>query len=727
MNYIFSGVIGMENQVKLTKEFKLKGDFTPPSFDEWKDKVIADLKGASYAKKLITNTYEGISLQPIYTRADIENLPLVDGKPGFTEYVRGTKASGYLGNGWEVCQEIPYSDADEFNSALISDINRGQNSINVILDSATQLLIDADYAEMSKVGDKGLSISGLSSFSRAFDNVDIEKYPLHIQTGFVALPMLMILSAYVNKTGKQLNNIKGSVEADPIGYIATEGKLPLNFNSILDKMKIAIEWTHKYAPGIRTIGISGLPYNNGGASAVQELAFVMSTAVEYINSLLDKGVNVNDIANNMRFTFAIGPNYFMEIAKLRAARVIWSNILDSYGADTESKKIVIHGRTSKFNQTMYDPNVNMLRTTTEAFSAIVGGIDSLHTNTYDESYSVPGEFSRRIARNTQIILKEEAHLNNVIDPAGGSYYVEWLTNEIANNVWQQFKLIEEKGGMLSALKTGYIQDEINKIADVKTMDIRKRKNVLVGTNSYANTKENKPDFKLPDYKNLFTKRAEFLQKFRVSGNSDKHAAILDKLNSMVDLNTLEIIDIGTEAVLAGATLGEISHFARINTEEAESVKPLNIYRAAEVFEKIRNSLFDIEEKNGSKPKVFLATMGSLKQFKVRADFSRSFFELAGFDIIYPNGFSTTEAAVDSAIESRADAVIICSTDDEYPEIVPELTKGVKDRNGNTNVILAGFPKEQIEAYKQSGVDDFIYLGCDAYGILSNLINKILNK
>ncbi|MBU1097770.1 MAG: acyl-CoA mutase large subunit family protein [Bacteroidetes bacterium] len=717
----------MENQVKLTKEFKLKGDFTPPSFDEWKDKVIADLKGASYAKKLITNTYEGISLQPIYTRADIENLPLVDGKPGFTEYVRGTKASGYLGNGWEVCQEIPYSDADEFNSALISDINRGQNSINVILDSATQLLIDADYAEMSKVGDKGLSISGLSSFSRAFDNVDIEKYPLHIQTGFVALPMLMILSAYVNKTGKQLNNIKGSVEADPIGYIATEGKLPLNFNSILDKMKIAIEWTHKYAPGIRTIGISGLPYNNGGASAVQELAFVMSTAVEYINSLLDKGVNVNDIANNMRFTFAIGPNYFMEIAKLRAARVIWSNILDSYGADTESKKIVIHGRTSKFNQTMYDPNVNMLRTTTEAFSAIVGGIDSLHTNTYDESYSVPGEFSRRIARNTQIILKEEAHLNNVIDPAGGSYYVEWLTNEIANNVWQQFKLIEEKGGMLSALKTGYIQDEINKIADVKTMDIRKRKNVLVGTNSYANTKENKPDFKLPDYKNLFTKRAEFLQKFRVSGNSDKHAAILDKLNSMVDLNTLEIIDIGTEAVLAGATLGEISHFARINTEEAESVKPLNIYRAAEVFEKIRNSLFDIEEKNGSKPKVFLATMGSLKQFKVRADFSRSFFELAGFDIIYPNGFSTTEAAVDSAIESRADAVIICSTDDEYPEIVPELTKGVKDRNGNTNVILAGFPKEQIEAYKQSGVDDFIYLGCDAYGILSNLINKILNK
>jgi methylmalonyl-CoA mutase len=727
MNYIFSGVIGMENQVKLTKEFKLKGDFTPPSFDEWKDKVIADLKGASYEKKLITNTYEGISLQPIYTRADIENLSLVDGKPGFTEYVRGTKASGYLGNGWEVCQEIPYGDADEFNSALISDINRGQNSINVILDSATQLLIDADYAEMSKVGDKGLSISGLSSFSRAFDNVDIEKYPLHIQTGFVALPMLMILSAYANKTSKKLNNIKGSVEADPIGYLATEGKLPLNFNSILDKMKIAIEWTQKYAPGIRTIGISGLPYNNGGASAVQELAFVMSTAVEYINSLLDKGVNVNDIANNMRFTFAIGPNYFMEIAKLRAARVIWSNILDSYGADTESKKIVIHGRTSKFNQTMYDPNVNMLRTTTEAFSAIVGGIDSLHTNTYDESYSVPGEFSRRIARNTQIILKEEAHLNNVIDPAGGSYYVEWLTNEIANNVWQQFKLIEEKGGMLSALKTGYIQDEINKIADVKTMDIRKRKNVLVGTNSYANTKENKPYFKFPDYKNLFTKRAEFLQKFRVSGNSDKHAAILDKLNSMVDLNTLEIIDIGTEAVLAGATLGEISHFARINTEEAESVKPLNIYRAAEVFEKIRNSLFDIEEKNGSKPKVFLATMGSLKQFKARADFSRSFFELAGFDIIYPNGFSTTEAAVDSAIESRADAVIICSTDDEYPEIVPELTKGVKDRNGNTHVILAGFPKEQIEAYKQSGVDDFIYLGCDAYGILSNLINKILNK
>jgi methylmalonyl-CoA mutase len=443
-----------------------------------------------------------------------------------------------------------------------------------------------------------------------------------------------------------------------------------------------------------------------------------------MNRLSDKGLGVNRIAKQMRFTFGVGSFFFMEVAKFRAAKMLWSKITEAFGVDEENRKMTIHARTGLFTQTKFDPYVNMLRTTTEAFSAVVGGIDSLHTNTFDELFGLPDQFSRRIARNTQIILDEESHLTNLIDPAGGSFFVEKLTDEIAKAAWKEFQTVEEKGGIIKALEENYVQNEIEKVWQNRKKDIAKRKSVIVGTNMYANLKEEIKSKNEPDYEAIHKKCSEYLQKLRTSGNTNKHQSILEKLQRLVDESSEKAIDTAAEAILEGATIGEISKASRANAGNGITIKKLKQRRASEFFESLRDKADEIKLKRGSRPKVFLATMGSLKQYKRRADFSQGFFEIAGFEIEYPNGFSTTDEAVKAANESNADVVVICSTDETYPELVPAIAKGIKEIKQDVTLVLAGYPKEQIEEHQNSGIDEFIYLGCDAFELLNKILEKI---
>ncbi len=479
----------MSQEVKLGDKPDLIKDFPVLSFDDWKKQVEKDLKGESFDKKLITKTYEEINLQPLYTSNDIKDLPQINNFPGFQNYLRGSNVSGYTSRSWEIAQEYNQALPEDLNEALRSDLKRGLNSINIVLDNPTKLGIDADQSKAGEVGKDGLSISGVRKMQVLFKDIDLTNQPINISCGFSALPITLLFTAYANETRTSLMNIKGSITSDPYEYLLTKGDLPISLNQIFDEMKLSTELMIKSNSPIKTIGVSGLPFNNAGANAVQELAFTLATAVEYLNEMISRGLKADDVAKRIKFTFGIGSFYFMEVAKLRAARLLWSKILEAYEVKEENRKIFIHGKTSQFNQTFFDPFVNSLRTTTEAFSAIVGGVDSLQTNAYDESFNIPDDFSRRLARNTQIILKEESHLDQVIDPAGGSFFVEKLTDDIANAAWKLFQTIEEKGGMLKAIQSGFVQDEIAKIADVKKKDFAKRKSVLVGTNMYANPKE----------------------------------------------------------------------------------------------------------------------------------------------------------------------------------------------------------------------------------------------
>jgi methylmalonyl-CoA mutase len=526
--------------------------------------------------------------------------------------------------------------------------------------------------------------------------------------------MMTALVALLEREGKSGDKIKGSIGTDPLGFLALHGALPFSMEVAYNRQAQTVRWAAENAPHIKTVGVSGIPYHNAGASAVQELAFALATAVEYIDRMTEQNLSIDQVAGSMRFTFAVGPFYFMEIAKLRAARILWAKIVEAYGGNKESQKMTIHGVTSYFNQTMYDPYVNMLRTTTEAFSAVVGGVDSLQTNPFDETFGPADEFSRRIARNTQIILDEETQLDQLIDPAGGSYYVEKLTHEVAEKAWALFREIEKRGGMLKALIDGYPREEIDAVAAKRKKDLAKRKSVLVGTNTFADIKEKKLESKTPDYDAVRKTRTQQMKTYRDAASKDQISDALSRI-------TASPVEAAVEALTAGATIGEI--FAAFGTGQSPEIKPLNIYRAAEMFEELRDAVAAYEAKTGAKPKLFLANMGPLRQYKPRADFTRGFFETGGFDIIYPKGFETSEAAVDAALQSQAPVVVICSTDDTYPELVPPITKGLKEKNPDIIVVLAGYPKDQVEAHKQAGVDEFIFLGADAHQILSNVLTR----
>lgn len=705
---------------ELPQKFSLLDDFPIPAIEEWKEKVNNDLKGLPY-EKLKTKTLEEIELKPIYTKNDLQDFLLADQFPASNNNIRGSLAGGYINDSWLVSQNVSYGDPEEFNSALKKDLNRGQTAILMSLDKATQLGLDADYAKTEDVGIGGVSISGLNSFSRALSGVNIQKNPIFIAAGFSSISLLSLLNAYCKKENINIKNVSGSVEADPIAYLVSEGKLPVSLDFTLEQMAAAIIWSKKNAANIKTVNVSGLVYADSGANSVQELSFVLATANEYIKQMLSAGLSINDIVKSMKITMGIGSSFFTELSKFRAFKLIWKNLLEAYEINKNCIDVHIHAVTTSFNKTLFDPHVNILRTTTEAFSAIMGGINSLYVSPFDEIFSLPNDFSRRIARNTQIILSEESHFSTPIDPAGGSYYVEVLTKEIAQAAWKQFQEIEKNGGMIQSLRDGKIQSSIEATNETRNKLIAKRRSVIVGTNMYANPTETPIKPKIFDNKKLQSQRAQFLQRFRTSGEQSRNTLIIEKLNSLVDEKSEAIIDISTDAIMAGATLGEITHSFRAKVEESFEVKTIEPRRAAESFENIRLKMNEIAIGNTPKPKVFLATLGSLTQFKARADFSRGFFEVAGFDIVYPNGFDTVDQAVKETINSGATISVICSTDENYVEVVPEYAKKLKENNSNFTIVLAGFPKDKEEEYRGYGVDEFIFLGADVYSILSKLV------
>jgi len=712
------------SDIKLSENVNIKESFPVPSFEEWKAQVEKDLKGASFEKKLITKTYEGIDLNPIYTKKDIENLEFINSLPGDKNNVRGNCSSGYHKKTWNVNQEINVADVDEFNRSLTEALNNGQNSINVSLDTATKLGLDADYASTDQVGDCGVSISGIKSLGRALKKVDINSFPIYLDAGFNSIPFLALLNSHLTENKLDSSNLKGAITSDPIHHLCEHGELPINMSFSFDMMKLAVDWSKENAPNLKVIGINTLSYTNSGANSVQELAFAMSTLVYYLNEMIERKIDVNQIINKIQFTFGTSTNYFMEIAKYRAARILITSVAKEYGIDSENIEINIAAETSTFYHTKNDPYVNLLRSTTQTFSAILGGVNNITTSTFDEEIRIPDNFSRRIARNTQTILREESHLDQVIDAAGGSYYIETLTDQLAKEAWQNFKKIENNGGIFEELKTGTIQNSISEVVQQREKDINKRKSVIVGTNMFADINETKLQDRKFNQKAFQEKRAEYLKKYRLNGSEETHNNIMSRLNSIHSNNSIDIIDQMTEAYSDGATLGEITSALTSSHKKNIVIDKLSTRRSSENFEELREKAIQYNLKNDSLPTVFLANMGTVKEFKARAEFAKGFFEVGGFEIIYPNGFTSTDDAVNSAIDSKSSIVVICSTDDKYEETVPEFCKVIKSKNQDIQIILAGYPKDKIEEYKKVGVDDFIFMGADAMKILNSLHVKI---
>lgn len=687
---------------KLETDLDLTGDFSPATYQDWKKEAESSLKGASFEKKLITATYESIDLQPIYTRLDLEALPYLDARPGFFPYTRGTQAAGHTPAGWEICQQIDAPLPVDFNRELQAALSQGQNSINLVFNRAGQ--------------SGGVSIADLNDFSTALQGIDLVKYPLHIDAGLFGLEAFMMLHAHCSTHGIEISATKGSIGGDPIGDWAISGKLPIDLESAFNRQAFLTRAAALLTPRMKPVAISGLPFHQAGVDSAGELAICLAGTVAAIDRLLDRGLCLEDVARGLRLSLAIGPFFFMEIAKLRAARLLWARVIEAYGGKPETGKITIHAVTSGFNQTRYDPYVNMLRATTEAFAAVVGGADSLQVLPFDHLTGQANPFSRHIARNTQLILREESHLQELIDPAGGSYYLEKLTAEVAQKAWAAFQDIERQGGLIGALEKGYVQDLIAKKAGQRQADLARRKTILVGTNAYAQVGEEPLTGQTAGRPQPMSRRAV--------NPAGAYAARLTDLGEIAGMPIGDAIQTGSRALESGANLEELFNAVTPGASPSLGIKPLLIHRLADSYEALRDRVGASREKTGSIPRVFLLTMGPLSQHKARADFSQGFFSIGGFEVIYPEGFLTLAEAVVAASASGAQVKVICSTDDSYREIVVPLARALKEKSPASLVILAGNPGDQAEVFRQAGIDEFIYLGADVPQILSGILDKI---
>lgn len=674
---------------------RLLTEFPAPTFEQWREEVVRLLKGAPFEKKMLAATYEGITLQPIYTADDVKDLPFQDSLPGEWPYLRGTEPLGKRVAGWLVAQELPFPDAKAFNEAVRHDLERGQNCVNLVLDAASRHGLDPDQAEAAQVGQGGLSFSTYADAVQALEGVDAS-LPIALAASAGAVPAAALLVAALKAKKADLSKAQLSLGFDPLGALASKGSLPMSVDQAYDQLADLTKWAKANAPKSLTLVACGRPYHESGANAVQDLAFTLSSAVATLRALETRGVSVDDAASRMLIRLSVGGNFFMEIAKLRAMRVLWAQVVRACGGSDEAAKIHLHARSGLFNKTQFDPHVNILRGTTEAFAAVVGGADSIHVAPWDAVLNqVPGDLGRRLARNTQTMLREESRLDQVVDLAGGSWAVETLTHQLCVAAWKLFQEVEAMGGLKSALEAGFPQSKIAEVAAARRKALVQRTDVVVGTNQYPNALEALPEAKALDHaalKAAFGPKAAAARKGAVKATG--FAALVE--------------------AAPNATLSEM--MAR---GESVKVEPLKMHRLVEPFETLRKAVLSAKKR----PQVFLANLGPVGTYMPRLDFTRGFFQVGGFEVADQTWFKTPEEAAKAALESGSPIVVAVGLDDTYVEAVPVLAKALK-AGGVKTVLVAGLLKEQADAFKAAGVDDFIHVRSDVHAVLSGLAKNM---
>ena len=673
------------------------GEFVPSDYEAWKEAAVAALKGTPFEKAMYTSTYEGITLDPLYTASDTQDLRAARTFPG-SYPLRGASAAGNLRRPWEIAQFCDETLPGDAHEGIVHELDRGASTVAFVLDGRTREGLDADA---DGTEDGGVSVSSLDDLDSLLGDLPA-RHPLYIHAGASALPLLALLDALAAKRKISLGTVAGCVGADPLGALLERGNLPAGLDALFGEMAQTFAWARNRETPLRTVLIRGSVFHNGGASAVQEVACAMTSAIETLRALRERGVDVAEFSRRLRFEFSLSSNFFMEIAKLRAARCVWAQIASSFGGDAEAQKAQIFGRTSLFTKTVYDPYVNMLRNTTEAFSGVVGGVDGLTVGCFDEALRPGSEFSRRVARNAQVLLQKEFNLLQPEDPAGGSWYVEKLTDELARKAWEELQRIEAAGGFLKSVREGVIQRDIQSVLQQRFKRLAQRADRAVGTNMYPNPAEPLPEFAEPDRRAQRAERAEALRRFRAGRDG---GAVERALEGAAASGT---ISSAADAASAGATLGELRTALGRKGDGALSVEPILPHRWTEQYEAMRRRTEAFEAEKGDNFKVFLANMGPIPQHKARADFIASFMEVAAFEILRNDGFAEVGECAAAAAASGADIAVICSTDASYPELVPPLARAIKERCPGMGVYLAGAPADDCkDSYVEAGVDGFI--------------------
>ncbi len=695
-------------------------EYRTVSLAEWREIVEKGLKGASFEKALMTRMLEGISIPPLFTRED--QLAEGDGSgfPGFAPFTRATSAVGSDGSGWEIRQAHRHPDWKVTRCAIRDEIERGGDSIELVFDAATRAGLDTD-TDGVEIGD-GLLASSADQITALFHCSDIDAVPVSLGAGSSGSAVGALWVAAAQEKGVAADSLRACFNCDPLAALASDGELQAGLATSFAEMSDAAAWAVAEAPGIRACGVSTQPYHDAGASVTQELAYALATAVSYLRKLEEAGLSVEAAAGQLQFEFCVGRDFFLEIAKLRAARLLWCKIFVASGGDPSAFSMAIHARTSARTQTARDPWVNMLRGTVESFAAGVGGADSLATAPFDSLLGLPNDFSRRIATNTQVLLKEETHLKRVIDPAGGSWYVEALTDQLARAAWREFQEIEAQGGMAEALLSGSIASQVAGVAAAMGAAVAKRKEAITGVSEFPNLHEDPVAKEAVDLDAIRATAQEGLASLRKARDEEALRSKLEALAAaFAEGKPGSCMTAAIEAASAGATLSEL--VAQRPSAEPARIEPLQAERLAAGFEALRDASDEAQAKDGKRPQIFLANLGPIPKHKARSTFAQNLVEAGGIEALDNDGFMSGEEAAKAFGESDARAAVICSADDVYEDLAVETASQLR-RAGAQWVLLAGRAGDQEAVYREAGVDGFIYMGVDVLETLRTLQAEI---
>lgn len=691
--------------IELSKKLNLKDSFDPPDPKLWMELTEKVLNGAPFEKKVVAKTPEGISLQPVYDRKTVEGNPMADTTPGEFPYIRGTAASGKMLNSWEICQSLPYPTPKEFNTSLLEDLTRGQDSVLLILDEDGR----KGQEPSDQSGLCGTAIHSPADLTTALDGVDLSIAPLHIEAGS---------SAAAAAAALQVAGLKpeaGSVCVDPITELAIHGVVPMDLTEARDLQAGHVSWMAENFPGLRSVGVDVSWSVNAGGNAVTELAIMLASAAESFRELTSRGLDINLVASKAMVKMAIGADFFMEVAKFRAARGLWAHLVKACDGEGDACKLYQFAATSSWQQTKLDPYVNLLRATSQGFSAVMGGVDGLRIDPFDAPFGLPDTFSRRIARNIHLVLRHETHVGEVIDPAGGSWTIENLTKELSSRAWTKFQEIEKAGGILSVLQDGTLQDELQEQAKKQRTLLAQRRTVKIGANQFANIEEKKLPLRMPDTVKTLSETQNRLKNWKAGRDE---AAMQQELSHLLNEGSMETL---VNAIAKGATFSEVIDVT--GQMQSARINPVCLGRLTTGYENLRENLEAYVAEHNQAPLVLMAQMGPVSQHKIRSDFSQEFLAPSGFTIDASQTFETAAEAAKAVVDSQVAVTVLCSTDETYPNLVPEFAKAVKAGSPETVIILAGLLPKLTDEFKAAGVDYFIHLKANNLDLLNDLHAK----
>jgi methylmalonyl-CoA mutase len=682
-----------------------------PDLQQWAEIAAKELKGRS-PDDLTWQTPEGIAIKPLYTAADLEAMEDTDTLPGFAPYLRGPRATMYANRPWTIRQYAGFSTAEESNKFYRDNLAGGQKGLSVAFDLATHRGYDSDHPRVvGDVGKAGVAIDSVEDMKVLFDGIPLDEMSVSMTMNGAVLPVLAGYIVAAEEQGVSPEQLSGTIQNDILKEFMVRNTYIYPPDPSMRVVADIIEYTATKMPRFNSISISGYHMQEAGATAVQELAFTLADGLEYVRAAKAKGLSVDAFAPRLSFFFAIGMNFFMEVAKLRAARLLWSELMQQFEPeDQRSLMLRTHCQTSGVSLTADDPYNNVVRTTIECMAAVMGGTQSLHTNALDEAIALPTPFSARIARNTQLIVAEETGIPNVIDPLGGSYYVESLTHSLADAARELIGEVEDMGGMTKAVAAGMPKQRIEEAAARKQARIDRNEEVVVGVNKYRAEKQEQINILEIDNDKVRDQQIKRLNEIRDSRDDEACHAALDALTKAAETGDGNLLELSVNASRARATVGEISDaLEKVYTRYRAQIRSISgVYGAAyegdEGFSKIRDDVAAFAETEGRRPRMLVVKMGQDGHDRGAKVIATAFADI-GFDVDIGALFQTPEEAAREAIENDVHVVGVSSQAAGHKTLVPALIEQLRNQGAGDILVVCGgvIPAQDYEFLFEQGV------------------------